>query len=377
MRTVVGRAPVRIDLAGGTLDLWPIPFTLPEATTLNVALDLPAVVEVTRGPASSGAAVRLVARPPRAFYGPRAVDDETRADGTLRVDLPGTHVDPDAVPDGVRLLYRAVAAIAPEGGVRVVASTTSPIGAGLGGSSALLACAVTTLAKAVDRPLAPADAARVAQDLETAHLRTPTGYQDYYPPLFGGCLALSARPGRVEVERLAVPLDALARRLRLVYTGVPHHSGWTNWAALRAYLDGEPGTVAALRSIADRAVALRQALRDVAADPTAPRRLDAALELMVEEGRARAGLAPGVVTPAIARLDAAARAAGALGTKVCGAGGGGCVLIVLRGTEAPPGLASALHDLGARELPLRLTAQGVSVRDAVAAEVVGWSETAG
>lgn len=41
------RAPTRIDLAGGTLDIWPIFLLLDQPVTVNVAIDLHAVVEVS------------------------------------------------------------------------------------------------------------------------------------------------------------------------------------------------------------------------------------------------------------------------------------------------------------------------------------------
>ena len=124
--------------------------------------------------------------------------------------------------------------------------------------------------------------------------------------------------------------------MRLVYTGAPHHSGITNWGTMRAYFDGEPTTVACLEEIAERSRAVRAALRQ--GD------LDRALEAVVDEGRVRLRMAPGIATPTIHALDAAVRAAGALGTKVLGAGGGGCVLVILRDEREPDGLARALRD---------------------------------
>jgi D-glycero-alpha-D-manno-heptose-7-phosphate kinase len=53
-------APTRIDLAGGTLDIWPLYLTLPPpALTVNVALDLPAVATIEAAPAGDPR-VRLV-----------------------------------------------------------------------------------------------------------------------------------------------------------------------------------------------------------------------------------------------------------------------------------------------------------------------------
>jgi D-glycero-alpha-D-manno-heptose-7-phosphate kinase len=124
---------------------------------------------------------------------------------------------------------------------------------------------------------------------------------------------------------------------------------------MRAYFDGERTTVAALREIAAISRALREALRR--SD------LDAALALVVEEGAVRRRMAPGVATPAIDALDAAARRAGALGTKICGAGGGGCVLVLLRDEREPEGLAAALAAGGGTPLPCRLVERGLETTE--------------
>jgi D-glycero-alpha-D-manno-heptose-7-phosphate kinase len=331
--------PVRIDLAGGTLDIWPVHLVLPEpGVTVNVALDLPATAEVS---ALAGGRVEVESRDrgeKAAYDGPEALRKAVAAGG-----------------GPARLLARAVDAVCPEGGVRLVTSATAPAAAGLGGSSALLGCAVATLRRARGEKLDLEGTRRLSQDLETWVVGGPTGYQDYYPPLFGGCLALEGRPGGVAVERLPVDLEALSRRLRLVYTGVPHESGITNWGALRAWFDREPATVGALTEIAGVARETRAALRR--GD------LDEALRRVVAEGKVRVRMAPGISTPGIAALDEAVRAAGALGTKVMGAGGGGSVLVVLRDEREPEGLARALATGGARALPCRLVQEGIRLEE--------------
>jgi D-glycero-alpha-D-manno-heptose-7-phosphate kinase len=339
MRATSSRVPVRIDLAGGTIDIWPIHLTLGEpGVTVNAALDLPATARVDPWPDGR---VRLEAKD-------RGASVEYAGPDDLRRGV--------AAGGPARLLARAVLAVAPEGGLSLSTSAVSPQGAGLGGSSALLACAVAALARAAGKDLPLEDVRRLSQDLETGVIRGPTGYQDYYPPLFGGCLALEGRPGGVVVERLPVDLAALSARLRLVYTGAPHDSGLTNWGAMRAWFDGEPATVAALSEIADLSRAVRDALRK--SD------LDRALSLVVEEGAVRRRMAPGVATPQIDALDAAARRAGALGTKIMGAGGGGCVLVCLEGDREPPDLAAALASGGGTPLPCRLVSRGLELSDA-------------
>src|SRR5689334_10173612 len=50
MFKVTATAPTRVDLAGGTLDLWPIHNLLPQKATVNVAISLNATVTVETSP---------------------------------------------------------------------------------------------------------------------------------------------------------------------------------------------------------------------------------------------------------------------------------------------------------------------------------------
>src|SRR5688500_12199117 len=89
MGTVIGRAPVRIDLAGGTIDVWPIHLTLPDATTVNVALDLPVEVSAAR-------------------VAPPFVELSSR-DTAATARVAGAAADPATVDASLRLLLAAVA----------------------------------------------------------------------------------------------------------------------------------------------------------------------------------------------------------------------------------------------------------------------------
>ncbi len=338
MRAVRATVPVRIDLAGGTLDIWPLHLALPRpGVTVNAALDVPAHVDVL--PRDDGA-IELISVD---------LDESVRYDdlGALQGGLA------DAGP--LSLLALAVSAVAPAGGLTLRTRATSPAGAGLGGSSALLGAVLGALFEAEGHAADRESIRALAQDLETALLRTPTGYQDYYPPLYGGCLALEGKAGGIAVETLPVDLVVLESRLRLIYTGEPHHSGMTNWKSIRAYLEGESETVEALHEIAENARVVRSALR--------AGRVDEALAGVLADGRIRRRMAPGVTTPTIEALDEAVCARGALGTKILGAGGGGCVAVLLAegaSADVDAYLAAELPD-GCRAMPLRLSATGLTV----------------
>ena len=336
---MIARCPTRIDLAGGTLDIWPIHLLLPEAAvTVNVALECPVEVEVEVRPDPGPVVLVSDDQGERVEHPDRAA---------LAEDLASAH-------PRLPLLGQAVAALGGEHGVRVRTRSQSPKGAGLGGSSALMVALLGALRHAAGEDYRGKGLLELAQDLETRLLRTPTGYQDYHPPFYGGCLALEGAPGGVLTEHLHdVDLQALGRRLRLVYTGEPHHSGITNWGIVRAFLEGRAHAVGSLEAIAANARAVREALRtgDV----------EAALEGAVEDGALRKRMAPRISTPTLKALDATARKAGALGTKILGAGGGGCLLVVLGPSSDPKEIDRALAAGPGEVLPLRLATTGLKV----------------
>ncbi len=344
VKATQARVPVRIDFAGGTLDIWPLGLALrAPAVTVNAALDLPITARIEPLPGTT-----IVLRS-------EDLDREARyTDG---------HALEAALEDGtcpLALLGRAVVASKPDGGFSLTSHAALPAGSGLGGSSALATALVGCLWAARGHRPGLAAIQALAQDVETRLLRTTTGYQDYMPPLYGGCLALTRAVGGLDIARLDVDLGALEARLRLAYTGEPHESGITNWGVVRAYLDGEAATADALETIALEAGRVAEALR--AGD------LDAALAAMLADGRARRTLAPGVTTPGIEALDETMRAAGALGTKICGAGGGGCVLILLPDPALHPHTGDAVDVALAagpwEPLSLRLTETGLVLEPA-------------
>ena len=81
---------------------------------------------------------------------------------------------------------------------------------------------------------------------------------------------------------------------------------------------------------------------------------------IAEEWENRKGLAPGVTTPEIDAILAAARDAGAYGGKVCGAGGGGC-LFCLGEPERIPAIREAIAARGGRLLDFTIESEGLRV----------------
>jgi len=326
-RRAAARAWCRVDLAGGTLDIWPLGLLHPGARTVNVAIDLPAGVTLTRR--ESGYSVR---------------QGEIHLEA---VDLAALAAEPEGVLAGTFLAELD----APPVDVELAAG--SPRGGGLGGSSALgVALIAAAEALAGREPSPPAARVALARDLEARMMRLPTGVQDHWPALLGGVLEIGHGPGGTAVRRLPADLAALGESLLVAYTGQSHFSAGANWRIVRRRLDGDPETARRFAGIAEAAAEAAAALE--AGDLP---RLGAAVR---REWEHRRELAPGISTPAIeAMLDAAA-ALGAWGGKACGAGGGGSIALLCP-SERRAAIAGRLAELGGTVLDVRPTAEPLAV----------------
>jgi D-glycero-alpha-D-manno-heptose-7-phosphate kinase len=321
--TEIWRVPVRVDFAGGTLDLWPIYAMLGGCLTVNAAVDLWISIEISR----SGPGHRLASR-------------------DLGIDL-SFESWPTKQPGELSWAWRVLTASG-RPPASVVIHSPVPQGSGLGVSSCL---GVGLLGAAINEEAGEGLASKVPllRDLESRELQTPTGWQDYYPAALGGALALHWDGPTPRWERLE-PHPGLLADLVVFYTGKPHHSGMTNWEAYKRFIEGDSQTRQSLSDIREIARDMAQALPS---DPVA------VAELLEREGQARVRLSPAVETDAMRAVrDRGHREGWYAGMKPCGAGGGGCCLLVVKAGQR--GAAEAgLRDMGLRPLDLRITPKGL------------------
>jgi D-glycero-alpha-D-manno-heptose-7-phosphate kinase len=320
-------APTRIDLAGGTIDIWPLYLFHDGATTLNAAISLRAHVEIG---ARDDGRVEL-----------RSIDTERQVSADRWSDLDGA---------GELPLLALLARHYRLANATITTRGESPAGAGIAGSSALTIALCGALAKWTGASSDPEDLLRVAMNVECQTIRVPTGVQDYRPALYGGIAAVELRPDGV--HRVAIDVDPreLEQRIVLAYTGAPRNSGTNNWDITKRHIDGDRYVFDCFERIRDTAVAMRAALQRGDWD-------EVGRQIAIEwDNRKR--LAPGVTTATIDDLIARAVAAGATAAKVCGAGGGGC-LFCYGPPSARPAIAAALCAGGARLLEYRIEAEGL------------------
>jgi D-glycero-alpha-D-manno-heptose-7-phosphate kinase len=313
---VTAKAWCRVDLAGGTLDIWPLGLFHPQARTVNVAVDLAATVEL---------------RPRPRGYRVRQGDE-----------LAETASAAELARDAEAALIGVIAAALELPPFEAVLASESPRGGGLGASSAMAVAFIAAAEEAFDRPRSqPRLRAGMARDLEARLMGLPTGMQDHYPALLGGALEIRPLPGGEQVRPLAVDLPALAASLLVVYSGQSHFSAGKNWQIVRRRLEADPEVTELLEGIAGTAAELAPALET----GDLPR----VGELMSREWSYRRRLAAGISTPVLENLLRAAVDEGAWGGKACGAGGGGC-LAVLGPAERREAIAAALAAAGGQVL---------------------------
>ncbi|HEY6118830.1 MAG TPA: hypothetical protein VIV66_02665 [Pyrinomonadaceae bacterium] len=293
-------APTRVDLAGGTIDIWPLYLFHPGATTINFALSLRAHCRI-----------------------------ETRDDGRIVLESRDRKIafetDVAALEDLIReerleLISKLVHFFKPTSGFHLTATSEAPAGAGLGGSSALAIACIGALNQLVGNRYDRSKFIMLAANIETTVIRVPAGFQDYFGAFYGSVSSISYRPDGIERQSLEIDPGELERRIVICYTGEPRLSGINNWEVFKRHIDGEPEMFEMFDAIRDSGHRMREAL--LAND------WERVAASMRQAYPNRKRLAPNITTPQMDGLLEKAMANGAVGAKVCGAGGGGCMAFV-------------------------------------------------
>jgi D-glycero-alpha-D-manno-heptose-7-phosphate kinase len=330
--TIVAHAPCRVDLAGGTLDLWPLYLFHPGAVTVNFAVNILTRCRVTR---LTDNKIRL-----------KSMDTKTEEEFRNFEELCSARKFRHP------LAAHLVRFFAPDGGFEVETNSESPAGAGISGSSALMIATTAALARYTGKKLDREQIRVIAQNVEAQLIKVPTGCQDYYPALYGGVSAIHLDPDGIHHAAVRVAPEELDRRFVLVYTGAPRKSGINNWEVFKSHINGDKKIFHNFERIGEIARAMHHALSMADWKQVA--------RLLREEWKLRKTNAPGITTPMIEKLVAVALRQGALGAKVCGAGGGGCV-VFLTEPENREHVSAAIRSYGGQVLPAMVARDGLTV----------------
>ncbi|MBI1761685.1 MAG: GHMP kinase [Acidobacteria bacterium] len=327
---IEAQAPTRIDLAGGTVDIWPLYLFHEGAQTINFAIDQYARCRV-----------------------------ETRADGKFVFESldRGTKVEVAthaALRDEAELplISKLVYFFKPETGLTITTDCMAPAGAGLAGSSTLNIALCGALNKLTGERFKLEQLPFIAANVESQVLGVPAGYQDYFPATYGAVSRVRLQVEGVIREAIETDLEQLESRVALCYTYAPRNSGINNWSMFKSHIDGDKLIFERFDKIRDTALKMADALSANAFDQIGA--------LFAEEWASRRELVPGITTEFIDELVTLSQRHGAQAAKVCGAGGGGCVAFYCaagRKSDVEQALAAA----GGQIIPYRISRAGLQI----------------
>ena len=244
--------------------------------------------------------------------------------------------------------------------ISIKTKAKSPAGAGLGGSSCLsvaIAGGLLEARKQIGKELQLTDKQfiQIIQDIETSVIKVPTGCQDYWGGFKGGLNLLSYEPGGTEIINYKDnPIAEFAKNILIVYCGKSRDSGINNWEVFKSAFDGDEKVLSHLNEIGK--IASQLSVKAV------ERNWSEVILLSKKEWEVRKRLCPGIETVETRAIDSAAIEAGAEFTRVCGAGGGG-VMVVFVGEDKRDSVSKACIAAGGIIMDAGIDLEGLIVRN--------------
>jgi len=302
-RIINSVAPIRICDNGGWTDTWFSGY----GTIFNIGVYPYAEVQLEVFP-YRGQEDRIVIHAEN--YGERYVLNSTHQVGWVKHPLLEAAIEYMKIPDDLA--------------IEITIFSEAPGGASTGTSAAVTVALIGALDRLTPGRLTPHEAAYAAQYIETHLLNQQCGIQDQLCSAYGGInyIEMYQFP-YASVSQIQVPNDIwweLERRLVLVFLGKSHQSSQVHEMVIRGLENAGPDC-AQLNDLRQTARKSRDAL--YGGD------FQALGQAMSENTEAQIRLHPALVSQDAHKVIEIARAHGALGWKVNGAGGDGGSLTLL------------------------------------------------
>jgi D-glycero-alpha-D-manno-heptose-7-phosphate kinase len=289
---IVSRTPLRISFAGGGTDL-PAFYNEEPGAVLSTTIDKYVYVIVNR-----------------------------RFEPEIRVSYSRTEIVSNLSDIQHDLVREALRLTGLPSHIEILTVGDMPAGAGLGSSSSVTVGLLTALYAFQGKMRSPEDLAHEACEIEIDVIGKPIGKQDQYAAAYGGFNFFQFEPGgKVRVEPIVCPpevLSELQRNLIIFFTGTTR-SADTILAQQSANVSSNGEARNYSRKMRELAFELRSVLGGDAA-------LDRFGSILHEGWELKRRVAEGISNPEIEQWYEKGIEAGALGGKLLGAGGGGCLL---------------------------------------------------
>jgi len=236
-----------------------------------------------------------------------------------------------------------------KGGIDIYSWNDLPHGNGLGSSGSYLVGLLKALYSYRGIHISGDELAEAACKIEIDILDAPVGKQDQYVAVYGGLRYYSF--GENGVDKAILNLSYLQgqnlnSRLMLFYLGITR----TSESILKEQVKNTDKIVSLLKYVRDQAIGLKEL--------AGGNDLDIFGKVMNRGWQKKKGFASNITTPEIDAYYSLAVAAGAIGGKVVGAGGGGFLLFYVP-EKYQDDVRDALSDL--KELPFNIVDEGSKV----------------
>ncbi|MFH1454523.1 MAG: hypothetical protein ABIH00_11190 [Armatimonadota bacterium] len=330
---IISTASTRIDLAGGTLDIYPLYVFENRAVTVNIAIDLKSQVKINL---RDDDRITIFSE-----------DNDKKVEVENVNDLKNGH--------DLDLIVRTVKFYNPGIGMDITTKSVVPNGSGLGASSSILMALSSALNMIVQKTTDNNDIINWGANLEAQTIAVPTGKQDYYAAIYGGINVIWFDVSGIRLEPVTLSKDnlkLLKESLILSYTGISHFSGNHNWDMMKLYIDKNKKTHESMKRIKDISFKMRDAL--ICFD------IEKIAYVLNLEWQNRKNLAKGITNRRIDMLMQKAHKAGAMASKICGAGGGGCMISVADPYKRAE-VIDALEENGAKVMDFNIDFEGLKI----------------
>lgn len=331
-RIIHATAPVRFDFGGGPTDVDPFK-TIEGGYVINSGVKLSAHVCITE---HSDKSITINSEDLN-------TNERFSSIGEITIDGP------------LKLIKAAIVYTKSPFGFEVNTKVDVPAGSGMGGSASLAVALLGALKTVKREELVPQTLIDDVLYIENNLLKNINGGQDQCAAALGGFHSFNFDGNGVVIKVVDVSNEAineLTNRSVLCYTGESHLSGAVLSQIMENYTNGDKNTVIALREMKSLTHELEQSL--INAD------IDEFGVLINEIGDRQRSYHPNVHPPYVREIFEYAKQNGAIGGKLAGAGGGGCMFLFCeKGRKCD--VETALSQHGIALFPLQFTNNGVSV----------------
>lgn len=230
----------------------------------------------------------------------------------------------------------------PLSGMDVFLHGEAPKRAGLGASASLSTSLIAGILELQHNKIDIKNIAELAYKVETEILQNAGGRQDQYAAVFGGINEIKFLGGEnVKINKLKLSTSferKLEKNLILFYTGEPHVSGSMVEKQINSYITDKSKAKNSLDKLKEIAYNMKDALNS--------EDFEIFGQLLTEDWNEKTKFNPYLTTDYMRALNKIVMEKGGIGGRVCGAGGGGCMIWLIQPKNRNQVLSSLNNNSG-------------------------------